>query len=677
MKLKWILLPIAAMALIAACNGNPNSNTPGGESTSQKSNFDPATSVEINADSVPEEVFVYDTFKVTATVLPATANQKVTWSSTNTRVATIDEEGNVSALATGTTTLRATTENGLKANQAIIVRKYTPVETLSVGKESVTIAADGGFHYMDALVGPEEATNKKVTYTSNNEAVATVDAKGMVTAKAAGNAIITATSVADNTKTAQTSVTVTAQSWDHKQVVDVNADNKVDFQDVQRAGGLDSIPVGKSTNIELLVVPYEFKDYPFKQKTLDDINILFNGNGAEDTRYWESVSSYYNKARYGKINIHVTVGEKYVSNDNAADINSGSTYSVNAAKTVLADYKTKHSTDGKEFDSDGNGIVDAVYMVYSAPDYSRVGSLNHELFWAYCHWTGQGPNTASPSVNTYMWASYDFMYESGESKVDAHTFIHETGHLMGSNDYYNYNNSSSRSPLGGIDMMDHNIGSHNVWTKMAYGWLDPIYVDGNAKVTIKSAQEHADAIVIRDGWNGTAFDEMIIMELTTPTGLNELDAHTPYKSRPLVYDIPGIKMYHVDNRLGQKSGSKINYFNGTPTRYNIAGYGQVSANSDNAERNATPEFFYEIGLIQREGKATLIDSKISATATNNDLFKTGDYFRFEDYTAFFQREVTVGENKVKRFNDGSEFKYQIYFESVTAEEATIVIQKVA
>ena len=126
MKLKWILLPIAAMALIAACNGNPNSNTPGGESTSQKSNFDPATSVEINADSVPEEVFVYDTFKVTATVLPATANQKVTWSSTNTRVASIDKEGNVSALATGTTTLRATTENGLKANKAIVVRKYTP-----------------------------------------------------------------------------------------------------------------------------------------------------------------------------------------------------------------------------------------------------------------------------------------------------------------------------------------------------------------------------------------------------------------------------------------------------------------------------------------------------------------------------------------------------------------------
>ena len=677
MKIKWLLIPVAAMALLAACNHGGNSNNPSGVTSSQQTNYDPATSVTINEDSFPKEVFVTDTFKASATVLPETANPNVTWSSTNSKVATVDQEGNVSALAIGTTTIRATTENGLKANKAIIVRQYVPVETFSVGKSEVTLAANGGFHYMDAAVGPVDATNKKVNYVSSNESVATVDEKGMVTAKAAGNAIITATSDADSSKTATTNVTVTAQSWDNKQVVDVNADNKVDFQDVQRSAGLDAIPVGKSTNIELLVVPYEFPDYPFKQKTLDDIDALFNGNGAEDTRYWESVSSYYKKASYGKVNIHVTIGEKYVASENAADVKSGSRYSVAAAKTVLSDYKNRHNTNGKEFDSDGNGIVDALYMVYSAMDYSRVPSLDNELFWAYCHWTGESPNANSPSVNTYMWASYDFMYESGESKVDAHTFIHESGHLMGANDYYNYNKASSRSPLGGIDMMDYNIGSHNVWTKMAYGWLNPIYVDGNAKVTIKSAQAQGDAIVIRDGWNGSAFDEMMILELSTPTGLNELDATTPYKSRPLVYDIPGIKLYHVDNRLGRRVGSTVQYLNGTPTRSNVAGYYQVSANSDNAERNDTPEFFYEIGLIQREGKATLIDPNINAQARNDDLFKTGDYFRFEDYSAFFQKEVTVNGQKVKRFNDGSEFKYQIYFESVTAEEATIVIQKVA
>lgn len=678
MKFKWILIPVAAMAMLAACNGTGNSNNPSGNS-SQQTSFDPATSVTIAETSVPEQVYVRDTFKMTATVLPETANPAVTWTSSNSKVASIDEEGNFTALSVGLTTVKATAENGVKGSVQIKVKEYVPVESISVGKEAVTLAANGGFHYMDAAVAPETATNKNVVYTSSNESVAVVDAQGMVTAKAAGSATITAKSAADDSKTKTTNVTVTTQSWDNKHVVDVTADNKVDFQDVQNSAGLDAIPVGKCETIELLVIPYEFADYKFEQRTLDDIDALFNGNGAQDTRYWESVSSYYKKASYGKVNIHVTIGEKYVTTDNAKDINSGSRYSVSAARTVLADYKSKNNTDGRQFDADHNGIVDALYMIYSAPDYSRVGSLDNELFWAYCHWTGGSGNISSPNVNTYMWASYDFMYESGTNKVDAHTFIHESGHLMGANDYYNYNKASSRSPLGGIDMMDYNIGSHNVWTKMAYGWLDPIYVDGNAKVTIRSAQQYGDAILLRDGWNGSSFDEMIMIELTTPTGLNELDSSTPYKSRPIVYDIPGIKMYHIDNRLGRRptGSSTVQYFNGTPTRSNVSGYYQVSANSDNTERNDTPEFFYEIGLIQRGRKATLIDSKINATASNADLFKAGDYFRFEDYSDFFQREVTVNGQKVKRFNDGSEFKYQIYFESVTAEEATIVIQKVA
>ena len=677
MKAKWILIPIAAMALLAACNGQPN-NPSGGNDSSAQTTYDPATSVEIDASSIPEKVYVRDAFKLSATVLPATANPAVTWSSSNSSVASIDEQGNFIALAVGLTTIKATTDNGLYAKQQIVVKEYVPVETFSVANANATVPADGGFYFMDPVITPEGATNKKVNYTSSNPNVASVDENGVVTGKSAGNAVITATSDADKTKTATTNITVETQSWANKEVVDVTEGGKVDFQDVQRAGGLDAIPVGKSKNIELLVVPYEFADYPFDAKTLGDIDALFNGKGAEDTRYWESVSSYYNKASYGKINIHVTIGEKYSTTDKAQNT-SGNSYSVNAARTVLADYKARHSTDGKEFDSDSNGIVDALYMIYSAPDYSKVSSLNQDLFWAYCHWTGASPNLSSPSVNTYMWASYDFMYESGSSKVDAHTFIHETGHLMGANDYYNYNRSSYRRPLGGIDMMDENIGSHNVWTKMAYGWLDPIYVNGNAKVKLRSAQEYGDAILLKDGWNGSSFDEMIMIELSTPTGLNELDSRIPYKSRPLVYNIPGIKMYHIDNRLGRAgTGGTVQYFSGTPTRSNIGSYTQVTANTDNRDRNDTPELYYEIGLIQRGKKATLIDSKVDAKALNEDLFQTGDYFRFDEYQDFFQREKTLGDgSKVKVFNDGSSFNYQIYFENVTATEATVVIQKVA
>ena len=671
-KLRWVILPVIAMALAVGCTGpGSNSNSPSsgsGDTSSSQPSYDPATEVVINETSVPEQVYVRDTFKVTATVTPATANPAVTWTSSNTSVATIDNEGNFAAIGVGATTIKATTENGLKASKQIKVKEYVPVESISVGKTSVNLAADGGFHYMDAVVGPEMATNKKVNYTSSNEAVATVDANGMVTAKAAGNAVITAKAAGDESKTATTSVTVAASSWNNKQVVDVNENGKVDFQDVNNAAGSDAMPVGKCSNIELLVVPVEFPDYPFTSQMLADINTLFNGNGAQDTRYWESVSSYYNKASYGKINMHVTVAEKYAVTDNAKDVKTGVRYSLNLAPTVLTKYKTDHNTDGTEFDADHDGYIDTLYMIYSAPDYSKVSSLDNELFWAYRHATGASKNTSSPTVNSYMWASQDFMYTNGTSRVDAHTFIHETGHLMGANDYYNYNKASSRSPLGGIDMMDHNIGDHNVWTKMAYGWLDPIYVNGNAKVTIRTAQQYPEAVLIKDGWNGTAFDEVIMLELSTPTVLNELDSKTPYDSRPIVYDQPGIKMYHVDNRLGKRVGGRVQWFEGTPTKSNIGSYSTVTANSDNSERNDTaPDYFYECGLIQAGKKATML--KNGASGTNADLFHTGDYFRFSDYQEFFLKETT--------FDDGSTFDYQIYFESVTATEATIVIQKVA
>ena len=188
-------------------------------------------------------------------------------------------------------------------------------------------------------------------------------------------------------------------------------------------------------------------------------------------------------------------------------------------------------------------------------------------------------------------------------------------------------------------------------------------------------------ILLTPEWNehNSPFDEYLLLEYYTPTGLNELDSRIPYKSRPLVYNIPGIKMYHIDNRLGRAgTGGTVQYFSGTPTRSNIGSYTQVTANTDNRDRNDTPELYYEIGLIQRGKKATLIDSKVDAKALNQDLFQTGDYFRFDEYQDFFQREKTLGDgSKVKVFNDGSSFNYQIYFESVTATEATVVIQKVA
>lgn len=72
-------------------------------------------------------------------------------------------------------------------------------KTLAIG-ETVTLKA---------TVAPADASDKTVSYASSNDAVATVDAKGVATGKTAGTADITVTTT-DGAKTAKSTVTVTA-----------------------------------------------------------------------------------------------------------------------------------------------------------------------------------------------------------------------------------------------------------------------------------------------------------------------------------------------------------------------------------------------------------------------------------------------------------------------------------
>ncbi|MDE5744884.1 MAG: Ig-like domain-containing protein, partial [Paramuribaculum sp.] len=142
---------------------------------------------------------------LTATISPEnTSDKSVIWTSADQTVATVDENGKVTAIKPGATDITATTENGLSASCKITV---TVVEaegiTLNYGHISL---GEGNTVKLTATVSPENTTDKSVTWTSEDETIATVDETGKVTAIKPGSTDITATTENGITKSCKITV---------------------------------------------------------------------------------------------------------------------------------------------------------------------------------------------------------------------------------------------------------------------------------------------------------------------------------------------------------------------------------------------------------------------------------------------------------------------------------------
>ena len=149
---------------------------------------------------------------LTATVSPSNAdNKKVTWSSSNSSVATVDDRGTVTAVAAGTATITAKSEDGGKtATCSVTVNsKVISVESISLDKTTAELT-EGETITLTATIKPENATNKNVIWSSSNEEIATVK-DGVVSAIKEGEATITA-KTEDGGKTATCTVKVNAKT---------------------------------------------------------------------------------------------------------------------------------------------------------------------------------------------------------------------------------------------------------------------------------------------------------------------------------------------------------------------------------------------------------------------------------------------------------------------------------
>ena len=164
------------------------------------------TSISLNKKTL--YVNINATAQLTATVSPSDAtNKSVTWTSSNTGVATVNSNGVVTGVSVGSCTITATAKDGSGKQASCAVTVQKPVTSITLNYSSLKIKSNS-IYQLSATVSPSDATNRSVTWASSNTSVATVRSNGLVNGIADGTCTITATANDGSGKRGTCTITV-------------------------------------------------------------------------------------------------------------------------------------------------------------------------------------------------------------------------------------------------------------------------------------------------------------------------------------------------------------------------------------------------------------------------------------------------------------------------------------
>ncbi len=400
-------------------------------------------------------------------------------------------------------------------------------------------------------------------------------------------------------------------------------------------------------NVPLLIVPVSLpgENTSFSNDELAMINECFFGGS--ETMPFESLHSYYYKSSFGKLNFTFNVAPTFdvkgkTNYQNITDIGSSSDV-LSICQSALSYLKNEKNYDFRNYDSDKDGTIDGVWFIYKGKD------SNDMPFWPYTSYTTKSGTIEEPVLNTYGWAGLDFLNQDYYKRVtqtdenvnkDAHVLIHETGHMLGLNDYYSYGNIDY-SPLGGRDMMDMSLGDHNAYSKLKLGWLIPKIITGDCSLSLNSTF-YQDQVFLIPYQSKTyqktdegkirfnPFDEYLLLELYSSENLNSFD-YLPNKATHT--EGYGVKLLHVDARGGQVSNNSFSFFNNPDeildAQNNIF---MPISNTDDGERSeayytgiSSDSAFDEVRLIDKSNSYIGLGEG-EKIPDNSSFFKKGDEF---------------------------------------------------
>lgn len=464
----------------------------------------------------------------------------------------------------------------------------------------------------------------------------------------------------------------------------------LNIQDVYASQALPVVPSHGESKI--LVIPVNFHEYAsFTNEQLRALNCAFNGNNIDYTNdYWESVKSYYRKSSYNQLDLNFTICDPISSNLSKQDfieLENKSEKSGQGVKKILEYAYSNMKLDGnkidyKNYDNNQDGFIDGVWLIYNVLDFNEV--YNKDLFWAYTFWNideKTKPNLNNPVFGVYANCAQTFTYIQSKEGYDAHTLIHETGHMLGLDDYYTYDDVKA-SATGGLDMMDLNIGDHNSYSKFALGWIKPKVINiKNKEIKLRSFTETGECLLLSQSFENSPFDEYFLVEYYTNSSLNKLDSEVNYGTNKFnnpynkLYDYNGVKITHVDARLLKYFDNKTTYLNsGTikeldrfPNYYPI--YGVAFSN--------TASFSYKYDI---NGRYSLLETITPSNTRTYNYSNLGiNEKNIEVLEGLFRKDEVFSTKKQSNFfindklHNGSNFDLELKVCDLNEEYATLII----